>query len=286
MNTASGKGVPITAYKGVCRGCNTLALCQQACDVFSECRSIEFTYPYYSICNLYSNVNYKSGWDRVYDKSANDPTPIPVSTPSFVPSVKPSTIPPTSLRPTATPTLKLSAPPTRKPTTMRPTKKTAVPPTLSPTVKLTAKPSAKLSPGPTLKPTSRSSTERMTPSSTLRPSTLKPTTSRSSPVIYSSPQTQSFSGSNYLRINNDAVASSSWNHFTFAAWVKSSKGSCALVSLGRTPSNYDGEFEIYLENRKLSFYDYSYATDYGFQGSGTITVARGTYQKKNTHTYR
>ena len=58
VNLISGSGVPIKSYGGVCGGCN---LCQQACDIFNDCRSIQFSYPYYSNYYLFKYVNYTSG---------------------------------------------------------------------------------------------------------------------------------------------------------------------------------------------------------------------------------
>ena len=113
----------------------------------------------------------------------------------------------------------------------------------------------------------------------LRPSSNSPTLSATSippPVIFSSPN-QVFNGSNFLLVKNFNT-SFQWNCFTISAWIKASTSPTtvsSIVSLGRSLSNYNGEFVLSITNQKLNFFDFSYATPNGFSGSGKAVLSSG-----------
>lgn len=76
-------------------------------------------------------------------------------------------------------------------------------------------------------------------------------------------------------LNNAVSTTTNWNNFTVAMWITTKTSSSSLISLGRTPSNFDGEFVFKIESKKLSFFDYSYDTSFGFVGSARTDVTKG-----------
>jgi hypothetical protein len=77
---------------------------------------------------------------------------------------------------------------------------------------------------------------------------------------------------------NNFDTSFQWNYFTISAWIKASTSPTtvsSIVSLGRSPTNYDGEFVLSITKQKLAFFDYSDATGLGFSRSGFKTISSG-----------
>ena len=85
-----------------------------------------------------------------------------------------------------------------------------------------------------------------------------------------------FNGSNFL-LYNHLNTSSNLRNFTASLWVTTSIPSSIFVSLGRTPSNFDGEFEFGVSGNVLNFWDYSYGAGFGLSGSGSSNVANGMH---------
>ena len=83
-----------------------------------------------------------------------------------------------------------------------------------------------------------------------------------------------FNGSNFLLFNH-LNTSSNLRNFTASLWVTTAVSSSIFVSLGRTPSNFDGEFEIGVSGNVLNFWDNSYGAGFGQSGSSSSNVANG-----------
>jgi hypothetical protein len=97
-------------------------------------------------------------------------------------------------------------------------------------------------------------------------------------VIFSSSK-QVFDGSNFLLVNNFDT-SFQWNYFTISAWIKASTSPTtfsSIVSLGRSPTNFNGQFVFSISNQKLSFFDGSDESllGWGFLGSGKTVLSSG-----------
>jgi hypothetical protein len=164
--------------------------------------------------------------------------------------------------------------PSAKPTTALPSITSSFTPNKSPSYNPTFRPSSTItnapSKSPSLNPTFRpSSTVTLAPTSVLGPG-FTPTFALIGP--------NSFNGTRFSNIVFRSLTKLSSYYFSISLWVKFTTSNVILISLGRDPSNYNGEFMFSIDsNRYLRFEDYSYVASYGFRGTSTSTVPLGYY---------
>mmetsp|Transcript_25081 Transcript_25081/g.36018 ORF Transcript_25081/g.36018 Transcript_25081/m.36018 type:complete len:390 (+) Transcript_25081:217-1386(+) len=260
-NAPSGSAVVIST----CGSCRTLELCQQACLKVAQCISITFTYPYYSNCELNSNVMFTSGWSNTYDLCAYSPTKSPVPSPTIKLTNAPTVKSPTPV-PSGTPSTK----PTRRPS--------AVPvSTYNPT---TSKPTSKPT---TNKPGTRQPTAKVT---TVKPTTIQPSRSTQRPSLVSAAALSivgplSFDGvKSYYGYGS--FKPSLGSAFTLSMWITQAATSSTdqyLACFGRTPKNFVGEFILQvLSNNVVKYWEYG-SNGYGISVTSSSTIALG----KRTH---
>jgi hypothetical protein len=81
-----------------------------------------------------------------------------------------------------------------------------------------------------------------------------------------------FSSGSSIR-NYGSLSSQLGSTMTITMWINSKTTSGTLLTFGRSVSNYDGEFFLFINSSGfLTFWDYTYANGYGFNGSSNIPI--------------
>ena len=226
---------------------------------------------------------------------------IPGTNAPNIPSTNPPTIP-QSRAPTVpnsgTPTVPGTNPPTipqsRAPTIPNSNAPVMVQ-TQAPTVPTTGAPVAVSTHPPTSGAPFALPTQAPTVPSTLLPTraptvaaSAKPTNTGAPSVFFSTPvyslNKQYFNGSYHMYYNSLDNAPS--NYMTISLWVNTTTKSTTVVSMARTPSNYNGEFLLDITSTgKLEFWEYNNGYGLDVYSNTAVTIGKRThiaFVKNNT----